>query len=85
MIRGKHSEDGWLSAYWGRERRNEPKDLMYDSPCSPDGHLLHHAFSYVEVSPGKTFVQELEDRGYDITTLQFSVKRKWKPNEKPVT
>jgi hypothetical protein len=32
---------------------------------------------------GKTLVQELEQRGYDITTLQFSVKRKFRPNEKP--
>lgn len=83
MLRGKHWDDGWLSAYWGRESRGYRKDLVFGSPCRPDGHLLYGAFCFVEVMKGKTLVQELEERGYDITTLQFSIKRKWKPNEKP--
>lgn len=58
-------------------------ETIFGSPCRPDGHLLYGAFSFVEVTTGKTLVKELEDRGYDITTLQFSIKRKWKPNEEP--
>jgi hypothetical protein len=82
MIRGKGWNNGWLTAYWGRESRGAKKDLVFGSPCRPDGHLLYGAFAFIEVGHGKTLVQELEARGYDITTLQFSVKRKWAPNEK---
>jgi hypothetical protein len=81
MLRGKSWNDGWLTAFWGRDMRGAKKDLVFGSPCRPDGHLLYGAFQVVELSPGKTLIQELEARGYDITTLQFSVKRKWKPNE----
>jgi hypothetical protein len=85
MLRGKNWNDGWLTAYWGREQRGSKKDLIFGSPCRPDGHLLYGALCYSEVTQGKTLVQELEERGYDIATLQFSVRRKWKPNEKPTT
>jgi hypothetical protein len=34
----------------------------------------HHIF-------GKSFIQELEDRGYDITTIYFSIEQK--PTSKP--
>lgn len=84
MLRGKHWEDGWLTAYWGRESRGSHKDLVFGSPCRPDGHLLYGALSFVEVTNGRTLIQELEVRGYDITTLQFSIKRKFRPNERPV-
>jgi hypothetical protein len=86
MIRGKHWDEGWLTAYWGRESgagRGGPKDLVFGSPCRPDGHLLYGAMAFIDMGHGKTLVQELESRGYDITTLQFSVKRKWRPNEGP--
>jgi hypothetical protein len=84
VIRGKSWTDGWLTAYWGKEsRRDYRKDLVFGSPCKPDGHLLYGALCFTEVTGGKSLVQELEARGYDITTLQFSVKRKYRPNEKP--
>jgi hypothetical protein len=86
MIRGKHWNDGWLTAYWGHESRasrGAQKDLVFGSPCRPDGHLLYGALSFVDMGHGKTLTQELEARGYDITTLQFSIKRKWRPNEAP--
>jgi hypothetical protein len=84
MIRGKSWEDGWLTVYWGRESRGDRKDLMFGSPNRPDGSLLHTAFCFQEIH-GKTLIQHLEERGYDISTLQFSVKRNRKPNEEPVT
>lgn len=84
MIRGKSWDDGWLTVFWGRESRGDKKDLIFGSPNRPDGSLLHTAFCSQEIH-GKTLIQHLEERGYDISTLQFSVKRKWKPNEKPDT
>jgi hypothetical protein len=83
LIRGKHWNDGWLTAYWGREERGCPKELIFGSPCRPDGRLLCDLFGRLDIGDGKTLIQELGQRGYDITTLQFSIKRKWKPNEKP--
>ena len=82
MLRGKHWDDGWLTAYWGRESRGSKMDLIFASPCRPDGHLLYGSFCCAEVTKGKTLLQELTERGYDISTLQFSVKRKWTPNER---
>lgn len=76
MIRRKHWKDGWLTAWWGRQYRGERKDLHYGFPCSPDGHFLHNSFNHVKGLDGKPFIQELEERGYDITTLQFSIRRK---------
>lgn len=86
MIRGKHWDDGWLTAYWGTEsraRKGESKDVVFGSPCRSDGHLLYGALAYIDMGHGKNLVQELEDRGYDITTLQFSIKRKYPPNGNP--
>ena len=83
MLRGKSWNDGWLTAFWGRDECGAKKSLVFGSPCKPDGSLLYTAFCFVDQLNGKTLVQELEARGYDLTTLQFSVKRKWKPNEKP--
>ena len=83
MIRGKSWDDGWLTAFWGRDERRAKKELVFGSPCRPDGHLLFGAFCFCEITKGKTLVQELENRGYDITTLQFSIKRKYGPNEEP--
>jgi len=85
MLRGKSWNDGWLTAYWGRESKQKsgPKDIVFGSPCRPDGHLLYGALAYIDVGHGKSLVEELEDRGYDITTLQFSIKRKYPPNAKP--
>lgn len=70
MLRGKNWNNGWLTAYWGRESgdRSGSKELIFGSPSRPDGHLLYGALA--------PLVKELEARGYDITTLQFSIRRK---------
>jgi hypothetical protein len=51
------------------------KDLIFHSPSAPDGHLMH-AFTHYVLFDGKTLRQALEERGYDIATLKFSVERK---------
>jgi hypothetical protein len=87
MVRGKHWDDGWLTAYWNKKER----DISFGFPSKPDGHLLHGLFSgyydraRMREDKVNNFFDELERRGYDITTLQFSVKRKYKPNEKPAS
>lgn len=54
-----------LRAYWSKREH----DLMIDYPTSPDGWFLHGILS-------KEFTEELKSRGYDITTLRFSIKQK---------
>lgn len=74
-----------LMVKWSKKEQ----DLLIGGPNGPDRHLTHQFFSVVPYlsHEGKVvyenFVKELENRGYDITTLKFSIKRKWAANEKP--
>lgn len=44
-----------------------------EGATSRDSRLLASAFEGVDVGLGKTLRKELEDRGYDITTMKFSI------------
>lgn len=83
MIRGKSWNDGWLTAYWGRESRGQNKELIFGCPSKSEGHLLNWVFSHAKMAgyDNKNFLQTLESYGYDLTTLQFSIKRK--PQNRP--
>lgn len=54
-----------LRAYWSKRE----SDLVFDYPSRLDGRLLYSVFT-------KEFTDELERRGYDVTTLRFSIKQK---------
>ena len=60
--RQERCEAGELFAVWNKKER----DILYWSPRKPDGHLAHS-----HLSP---LFEELERRGYDLTTLRFSIK-----------
>lgn len=51
-------------------------DFVIHYPSKPDGHLLHGFFA--GHCDAKEFIRELEARGYDLTTLVFSVERRAK-------
>jgi hypothetical protein len=59
-----------LSARWDK-REN---DILISYPRSCDGHLLYSALCH-GFDGGVALVDELQARGYDITTLRFSVVR----------
>lgn len=61
-----------LRAYYGRENRRAPRTLLLDGPNRPDMRLLSRFLS-------EEFLKELESRGYDLTTLKFSVERREGP------
>jgi len=65
-----------LRVYWSEKE----KDVMFYHPKQRvDGHLLNHYFSYVKYDTGggeTTFVEELERRGFDISTIRFSIAYK---------
>ncbi len=59
-----------LRAYWGRLRGEKQKQLLFDGPARPDMRFLCYKVFTQEV------LDELERRGYDISTLKFSIERK---------
>ena len=63
---------GTLAVRWRPNHQGEGPGLVYYYPDTPaDGHLLHSVFRR-----GETFAQDLEARGYDLTTLQFTIRKK---------
>jgi hypothetical protein len=54
-----------LRATWSKRER----DVMVHYPRSCDGHWLSSVLNLA-------FTDELDRRGYDVTTLRFSVARK---------
>lgn len=44
-------------------------DIMIHFPRKRDGHYISLLFN-------NDFIKEMESRGYDITTIKFSIKRK---------
>jgi hypothetical protein len=71
------SYDNHLVVTWSKRER----DLVLGGPCGPDRHLIHAAFCGYRSFDGRTFVEELERRGYLIETLRFSCKRNRASNE----
>jgi len=73
----KKVKENLLYARWSKKL----KDIIYFFPSRPDGNLLnniltskrHHSFDEAEYP---SFIEELEARGYDLTTLKFSIERK---------
>lgn len=64
-----------LVAFWSRRER----DIMlnWGEGCSKgDARLLHEALGHRIASDMLPFTKELEARGYDITTIKFSIRKK---------
>ena len=81
-------KDGELRVYWGRLPHDCP-DIIYswqgDPSMKRDAAMLHNFIGSKHVDPFATplfskmdpsFIEELELRGYDITTLKFSIMKK---------
>jgi len=65
-----------LRVYWSK-RENDV--MFYHPKRSVDGRLLNHYFSYVKYDTGggeTTLIEELERRGFDISTFRFSTAYK---------
>jgi len=79
---------GVLEVYWGVMKGESTPDIIYhrgDGCARPDGHLLYSVFGCkrerFDSERGQTIhdpslLEELEARGYDLTTLKFSIKKK---------
>lgn len=83
------AKPGELKAQWGKLPHDSPQ-LCYvwgEGVAKADSHLLHCTLTVdwpirnwkekggpIEYEP--SFVKELEARGYDLTTLKFSIQKK---------
>lgn len=87
-------KDGELRVYWGKLPHDSP-DIIYEwkgnSSMRYDSRLLHYHFSSRRPDPftkplfskmDPSLIEELEARGYDITTVKFSIMKK-KENHEP--
>lgn len=63
-----------LSVRWSRRERA----LIYDG-SRPTGGMLASFFERIEHPDKKTLAAELDARGYDLTTLRFSIRKKAAP------
>lgn len=81
------AKPGQLKAQWGRVDRWSDKDVCYiwgDGVPKCDSRLLHSVLSTqrmrLKIEGGHdfepSFLEELEVRGYDITTIRFSIQKK---------
>jgi hypothetical protein len=77
----KRTKKNTLSAQWSKKE----KDMMFHYPSKPDGHYLYSALSCPRYNydgkPEPSIIDELEVRGYDVTTLRFSVCKKDEPQK----
>ena len=80
--RAPKARPGELVARWGKVEGMV--DLCYDGPNRPDMHLLHNVLTGKRHRPSvdgdgiwdASFLEELTGRGYDLTTLRFSIQKK---------
>lgn len=79
-LRAPVTKPGQLQAYWGRPQPGAKPSVVYAwggaGACKAEGRLLSEALEHLDVFEGKSLVQELEARGYDISTLRFSISLK---------
>lgn len=74
------AKPGQLRAGWGRPGKGQTPDLCYAwggaGSQSPDARVLCNILEEAPTSSGRSLREELEARGYDITTLKFSIEIK---------
>lgn len=68
------SDPGILKVRWSKRE----KALIYDGVKTSGGMLAHH-FEYVPTYHAASLVKDLEERGYDLTTLRFQIRKKAAP------
>jgi hypothetical protein len=83
-LRAPKSKPGELKVQWGKLPHDNP-DICYswgDGCSRTDGHLLHNAltsrryYAHDLAHPEPSLLDELKERGYDITTLKFYIRKK---------
>jgi len=74
---GYNFKPGTLAVRWRRNPEGLGPDFVFYYPTNPsDGHLLHSVFDCSDIHNGNTLIEELDRRGYDLSTLQFTIRKK---------
>lgn len=72
-------KDGELSASFGYLADENGTEIYYTNGpgcASADSRCLAHAFEDVPIHDGKSLRKLLEERGYDMATLRFTIQKK---------
>lgn len=88
----KRMKDGELSVSYGYTREQGEDIYVTNGPGTSraDGHLMHFWFNCLrppasvlrlEDGEGPTLVDDLKSRGYDITTLRFTIQKAQAPTQ----
>jgi hypothetical protein len=75
-FRSPTAKEGELLAKYGRHEGD--LDIFYcynGAGMKPDSRLLSNAFENTKIFEGKSLRQLLVERGYDITTLKFTINK----------
>ena len=88
-LRAPKLKDGELRVYWGKPDKHCSPDVTFawqgDPVMRADTRLLHSHFGSQRPDPHvkplfskmiPSLIEELQARGYDITTLKFSIQKK---------
>lgn len=72
------AKDNELKVQYGQEYGNHPELFYCWGTNIPKSHtyMVMSYFNNVKDNNNKTFLQELEDLGYDISTLKFTIQKK---------
>lgn len=76
------AKPGTLRVSWGIPEAGEPADILYtngEGVARSDSRLLCWAFETAIVDRHRSLRQELEARGYDLTTLKFEISKRKEP------
>lgn len=84
---GRRTNANTLKAYWSKKEKSL---VFYHPDFSHNGHLLYNVLAgprpYQDLTGptprieyDNSFVEELQERGYDLTTLRFSICKKEPP------
>ena len=69
-------KSGTLAARWRRNHEGMGSDIVYYFPNKPDGGLLQYALTHCPLGESRWLIDELEKRGYDLQTLEFTIRKK---------
>lgn len=81
--RQRKAKPGQLKAYYG-ELPNDSPDVLYswgEGTLKADARLIYAMFSGFQFEGG--YLKELEARGYDLSTIEFSIRKKSNENGEP--
>jgi hypothetical protein len=75
------AKPGQLKVAYGRQDKHNSPELIYaydnsDRAAKGDAYNILYFFNHVKDEHGKSLLEDLEQRGYDLTTLKLTIEKK---------